>query len=153
VIVGAAIGFPIHTVWPVRGDTTQLGFLGPVEQLCHVVGPNAAVVVLQGGTLDQILPQTLRSYCNIPVARRIFDPDSPGLDAAGFALLAKAWQRDGRSLYVVADSPQRIDHIIPGLQPIARISAYNGLFLAEHVTKRPDGFRPEAYTFTVARIA
>jgi hypothetical protein len=153
VIVGAAIAFPIHTVWPVRGDTTQLGFLGPVEQLCDVVGPKAAVVVLQGGTLDQILPQTLRSYCNIPVARRIFDPDSPGLDAAGFARLSKAWQRDGRSLYVVADSPDRIDHIIPGLRPIARISAYNGLFLAEHVTKRPDGFRPEGYTFTVARIA
>ena len=39
-------------------------------------------------------------------------PTSPGLDAAGFARLPPAWKRDGRSLFIVADSPaaHRPDH-------------------------------------------
>ncbi len=152
ILLVAAIAWPIHTDWPVRGDTTQQGFLGPVEQLCQVFGPHAAVVVLDGATLDRILPQTLRSYCDVPVASRVFDPKAPGLNAAGFVRLARAWKRDGRSLFIVADSPARIDHIVPGLTPIAQITAFDGLYLRERVIGRPDGFRPEAYNFTVARM-
>ena len=152
VIVGAAIAFPIHTDWPVRGDTTQFGFLGSVKQICHVVGRDGAVVVLQGATLERILPQTLRSYCDVPVAARVFDPKAPGLDRAGFARLAAAWKRDGRTLFIIGDTAERIDHIIPGLKPIAQIIAINGLYLREHITKRPDGFRPQGYVFTVARM-
>ena len=59
---------------------------------------------------------------------------------------------DGRTLYLVADTPTRIDHLLPGVKPIARIAAFNSLYLREHVVRRPDGFRPEGYTFTVARL-
>jgi hypothetical protein len=151
-VVVAAIAWPVHTDWRVRGDTTERGFLGPIEQICHVVGPDAAVVVLQGGNLEFVLPQTLRSFCNVPVATRVFDPKVPALDPAGFVRLAAAWKRDGRSLYIVADSPARIDHIVPGLTPIARISAFDGLYIQERIIRRPDGFRPEAYNFTIARM-
>ena len=100
------------------------GSSDPVKQLCDVVGPDGAVVVLQGATLDRILPQTLRSYCDVPVAVRIFDPKDPGLDAAGFERLADEWKRDGRTLFIVGDTAERIDHIIPGLKPIAQFIAY-----------------------------
>lgn len=152
VILVAAIAWPVRTVWPVRGETTQKGFLGPVDQLCHVIGPDAAVVVLQGATLQAILPQTLRSYCNVPVAVRIFEPKVPALDPAGFARLAAEWKRDGRSLFLIADSAARIDHIVPGLKPVAQVIAFDGVFLRERIVTRPDDFRSEGYVFTVARM-
>ena len=152
VLVVAAIAFPLHTDWPVRGETTQLGYLGAVDQLCAALGPDAAVIVLQGAATELLLPQTLRSYCDVPVAIRVFDPESPGLDRAGFARLGEAWKRDGRTLFVVADNQARIDNVVPGLTPVAQISAFNGLYLREHVVKRPRSFRAQAYTFAVARM-
>jgi hypothetical protein len=152
VLVAAAIAFPIHTVWPVRGDTTQRGFLGSVEQLCDTLGPDAAVIVLQGTATELLLPQTLRSYCNVPVAIRVFDPEAPGLDRAGFARQGAAWKHAGRTLFVVADNQARIDNVVPGLTPVAQVSAFNGLYLREHVIKRPRSFRAQAYTFAVARV-
>lgn len=126
--------------------------LRAAQRRSTVVGPDAAVVVLRGGNLELVLPQTLRSFCEVPVAVRTFDPKVPALDRAGFVRLAVGWKRDGRSLFIVADSPARIDHIVAGLTPVARISAFDGLHLQEHVVRRPDGFRPEAYSFTVARM-
>ena len=152
VLAVAAIAWPLRTDWRVRGDTAQRGFLGPVTQLCRTIGSDGAVVVLQGGTLELVLPQTLRSYCDVPVAIRIWDPPKPALDPAGFGALAAAWQRDGRALYVVADSADRIDHIIPGLRPIATFSAFDNLYLQERILHRPTRFRTEAYTFVVARV-
>ena len=149
VLLVAAIAWPVHTDWPVRGETTQRGFLGPVEQICRTIGPHAAVVVLQGASLDQILPQTLRSFCDVPVAVRVFDPKVPALDPPGFARLAQAWKRDGRTLFLIADTQARIDHIVPGLTPVARLNPFDGLYLRERIVGRPDGFRPEAYTIII----
>jgi hypothetical protein len=79
-------------------------------------------------------------------------PGAPTLDAAGFARLASAWKRDGRTLFVVADTSVRIDQILPGLKPIAQTIAFDSTFLRERIVHRPDDFRNEGYLFTVARV-
>lgn len=151
-IVVAAIAWPIHTDWSVRGDTTQAGYLGPLEQLCHALGPHAAVVVLQGNALHGQLPQALRSYCDLPVAVRIDVPGVTPIDRAGMTRLASDWRRDGRTLFLVADTPDRIRHILPAAEPSAPITAYNGLFLSEHILERPGGYQPMAATFSIAPV-
>jgi hypothetical protein len=159
VLAVVAMAWPIHTAWPVRGETTEHGFLGSIDRLCHLLGPNAAVVVLNGGNLQQVLPQTLRSFCGVPAAIS----EVPGRDANGPMLvtaadlvaLAGEWKRDGRTLFVIADSQETIGAILPGLpgrEAVGAVDAVNPLFLEARIVARPDGFQGEAYRFVVAEV-
>ena len=53
--------------WPVREHRDQYGFLGAVESLCDELGDDRAVLVFRGDRSPR-LPQTIRSFCDMPVA-------------------------------------------------------------------------------------
>ena len=151
-LVGVAIAWPISTDWSVRDDRTQNGFLGPVQQLCHLLGPRAAVVILQGGHVDEVLPQTLRSYCDIPVA----------IGAAGsatvfpinnlFETFASESARTRRTLFVIAATSEQIDAMFPELGHVERVVALNTRFLEKTISNRPHRLGTEEYRFVVAKV-
>lgn len=58
---------PARVTWPVRDMSEQRTFLGSVEQTCELIGADAAVLVLLPPASD-VVPQTLRSWCGVPVA-------------------------------------------------------------------------------------
>jgi hypothetical protein len=69
VVVGAGV-----VTWPVRELREQHGYLGVVEEACELIGDDASVVVV-GATAGNVLPQSLRSWCGVPVA--VLSPDAP----------------------------------------------------------------------------
>jgi hypothetical protein len=153
-LVLALLAWPVHTDWRVRGETTERGFLRSVEQMCLTFGPKASVVVIAAGPRDRAVPQTVRSFCNSPVA--IFDPAATRAPAAddrrAFAKLAGAWREQGRTLFVISNSAPAVARVLPGGQEMTVVVAQNSLFLQERLAGRPDGFRSEAYNFTIARV-
>src|SRR5262249_28459433 len=62
VIVAGSVTSPLRAVKPVPNMTEQRGYLLAVRDACHIVGRNAAVVLLRSPTslLSQWAPQTLR---------------------------------------------------------------------------------------------
>ncbi len=152
-LVAAAIAWPIHTDWPVRDDSAQHGFLAPVEELCHQLGPRAAVVILQGGHLDEVLPQTLRSYCNVPVAIGSADKSAVfPLSGAMPTDLAQRWNKTRHRVFLVADGTKRIARIFPGVEPVGRVVAVNTRLLRMTVGDRPHDLVTVEYRFVVVEV-
>lgn len=151
VLLAAAIAWPVSTVWSVRDDSTQHGFLGPVERLCHVLGPRAAVVILQGGHVDEVLPQTLRSYCNIPVAIGSSERTTVFPINTLFTDFRHEPARTRHTLFVIADTSQRINSIFRGLA-VGRVVALNTRFLRKTISDRPRELVTEEYRFVVAKV-
>jgi len=70
IIAVAGIVSPLRAIKPVPNITEQRGNLLALRDACHRTGTDAAIVVLQSptGLLTQWAPQTLRGWCNVPVA-------------------------------------------------------------------------------------
>jgi len=152
VLIGVAIAWPLASDWPVRNDSSQHGFLASIDRVCHTLGPSAAVVILQGGRLDQVLPQAVRSYCNVPVAlasaeKTTFFPVNHL--RADFAREPAATRH---TLFVVADSLPRIDNIFPLLKPVAIVRANNRRVLEKTISSRPDRLVGEHYRIVIAKV-
>ena len=58
---------PAVVTSPVMWERSQAGYLQPILASCDAVGPDAAVIVV-GGWAGATLPQSLRSWCDVPVA-------------------------------------------------------------------------------------
>ena len=58
---------PAVVTSPVMWQRSQAGYLQPILASCDAVGPDAAVIVV-GGWAGATLPQSLRSWCDVPVA-------------------------------------------------------------------------------------
>ena len=128
-----------HRVAGARRDDADAASSAPVEQLCTRARARRGRHRAPGRDLSC----SCRRRCGATATSRspcaVFDPDAPGPRPRPASLgLAQAWKHDGRTLFVVADSQARIDNVVPGLTPVAQISAFNGLYLREHVVKRPD---------------
>ena len=92
--------------------TEQRGFLAVVHEACTDLGPHAAVVVLerdQTDLFDDWVPQALRSSCGADVGV-IRGPAR----TATLQGLARAWNAQGRALFVVAQKGDVVAKLLPG---------------------------------------
>jgi hypothetical protein len=145
----AFVAWPLSATLSVRDEVTQPGLLDAVEATCHVLGPHAAVVVLNGPSqLYRQAPQALRGFCNVPVAvrtNRFHDGD--------LATLAREWRADGRVLYVVGDSVPRVRAALPDAKPTIAFTPANHHFLDQTVDRPPRTYVDVVGTpFVVARV-
>ncbi len=94
------IVFPISTIWPVRSFSAQANFLPLVERTCQEVGPNGAVLFPAQDSDAVLLAQTLRSWCNVPVATLI----TP-IQGTQLAAMSASFAAEGKTLWMLAASP------------------------------------------------
>jgi hypothetical protein len=96
---------------PLLQARSQYGALGAVHDLCRAVGSDGAVLVYGYRYVDLEFPQTLRGFCGVPVAKP--------RGRADIVELAEAWEREGRALYVLTATPDKI-RALPGARVIER---------------------------------
>jgi hypothetical protein len=158
----AAIAFPVYAIRNVASMTQQRGFDVAVKKVCKRIGPHAAVVVPQeAAPLTWYLdPQTLRSFCDVPVAiigtgqrskvtPRVRDGQ---FGAAALRDLARQWAAQKRQLYVVAGTPYAAGRFVPGVRPRVILSSRGGRLLEQTLVTRPNRYQPERVGFVVARV-
>jgi len=146
----AAVAYPLYTVRNVSSMAEDRGFLNVVEDACNKMGDKAAVVMLEHDATDLYddwLPQTLRSFCGaeVGVARGAVTPDE-------LRNLARAWNAQGRELFLVAKSPDVIQKLFPDAPVTATPLAVNPHFLQVTLTHRPDAYSPQQFSLSVARV-
>ena len=146
-VAAAVVGFPVATVVPVAGASTQEGMLDGVEDVCRAVGPSGAVVVVPGGALELVAGQALRSFCGVPVAIA-----RPELSAAQVGDLASAWAADGRALHLVGADAARVGSL-GGRQPEVEVAVTNDQQLEATLTQRPDEVVSVPVSLVVAEVA
>ena len=105
-------------------------------------------------------PQTLRSFCNVPVAIMLSGQKSPlstrlpggKLDPRLLRTLAREWAEQHRTLFLVAGNAQTIRKLFPGA--VIRIvpGRANPHLLAQTLVSRPDAFQTERLGFAIARV-
>jgi hypothetical protein len=92
--------------------TEQRGLFSVITDACTKIGPKGAVVMLAETRprSDAYLsdPQTLRSFCDVPV---VVMPG--GTRAPALLLLATQWRANGRQLFVVSEFPASILRVFP----------------------------------------
>jgi len=142
-----AVAVPLWTVVHVRSMAEQRGFLGAVHGVCHDVGPHAAVVVLHVDALDDVLPQTLRSWCGADVASATATTTPDALRR-----LATRWGETGRPFYVVASNAAEIHAMLPEVTTAPPHHALDTRVLAQTLTHLPRTYRTQSLDVDVARV-
>jgi hypothetical protein len=150
-----AVAYPAYTIRHVSQMTQQRGFPRAVEDACRIVGPRGAVIVPQETKPLTWLydPQTLRSFCDVPVG--ISRSDGTGgaeLDANALRTLARQWAREDRKLFIVAGSRRAIAELFPGANVRTVRAATNPHLLVQTLVRRPDAYNPETLAFAIARV-
>lgn len=84
------------STWPIRDMAQQRGYLDVVLDACDLIGDDATVLVVDPWAAT-VLPQTLRAWCDVPVA-----VPAPGLDDADRDRLLRAVAASDRRLVLVS---------------------------------------------------
>lgn len=150
-VAAIAVGWPVATTLPVAAMTEQRGYPAVVHDACRIVGPDSAVVVLADPDdyTDKWTPQTLRSWCDVPVARL---PGDSVERAATLARLAREWSAAGRQLWVVAAAKGSVTAALPGAAPVATRTARNPRFLEATLFRRPRRYSTQSLTLWFAPV-
>jgi hypothetical protein len=108
----AAVVFPLVTIRDVSEMTEQRSLFSVVTDACTKIGPRGAVVMLAETRPRSYAylsaPQTLRSFCDVPVVVMPGRTRAPGL-----LVLANQWRAKGRRLFVVSEFPVSILRVLP----------------------------------------
>lgn len=151
VLAVAAVVYPAYTVFGVRAMAEQTGYLSVVDDVCHDIGPHAAVVVLEAARTDQIddwAPQALRSWCGAEVAVTRGPAHADSLHR-----LAREWGAEGRPLFVVASSSDYVKKVLPDAQITSTHRAVDSKLLAPTLTHRPNKYRTQSFEVVVASVS
>jgi hypothetical protein len=142
----AAVVVPAVALQPVWRTSTQRGMDAAIDAMCATVGPNAAVVVLQDQNLDQLLPQTIRSWCGVPAAGAL-----PSFDRQAAVALDAQWAQSGRRLYVIGSTAEAVQPLAVVLRD--DIVAINDRELEQTLTRRPSHLISFPFQFAVGRVS
>lgn len=127
----AMVAWPLATLVPVARARAQGGMLKGIERVCDAMTPNAAVVVLTGRDTEKFLAQTLRSFCEVPVA---IAPASTKPET--LTRLARSWKEARRTLHFVTGDPTLVDGI-PNAGVVDEIRVTSEATLESTVERRP----------------
>ncbi len=145
VLVGiSAVVVPAVVLQPVWRASTQKGMQAATDVLCAQIGPDAAVVVLQDNGLDQVMTQTIRSWCDVPAAGA-----TDLFDAVAARQLAARWRPLGRQLVVVGSDPAHVSAVAP--VPVVDIQVTNPRELEQTLTRVPSHYVIGFYRLVVGR--
>jgi len=161
-IGGLAVAYPVYTIWGVSRMTDQRGFPPVVQEVCRIVGKNGVIVVPQEVSSSAWVydPQTLRSFCDVPVAvmlsgqRSELSTRRPGgrLDPALLRTLAQQWADQNRQLFIVAGTARTITKLFPNVTVRLVPEIVNSHLLVQTLVSRPDAFQTEGISFAIARV-
>jgi len=133
--------FPLWSIRKVSQMTEQRGLLPVIKTTCKVMGPKAAVVVLKELPRSVVYlsdPQTLRSFCNVPVA--VF---STRAGPQVLHTLRDEWIKEGRRLFVVAEYPETIKKLLPNAEVVTTGRRTNRHLLEPTLTRPPSRYTRE----------
>ncbi len=122
---------------PMRGERSQYGFLPVIRRTCAQIGPNAAVVFAPGTFPPLTILQTLRSWCNVPVAREVDKKAGPDLTA-----LAATFRQQGRTLWVLGGDAASVTKLVGPSHNVALLGSAVSTTTPQRTLSRP----PQAYT-------
>jgi hypothetical protein len=145
-----AVAYPMYTVVGVRSMSEDRGFLAVVHDACNDVGDHAAVVVLERDEkdlFDDWIPQALRSWCGAEVGITRGPASADALSR-----LARAWNANGRRLFVVSVSSDAVRKAFPGAAITATRVGINTKFLQQTLTHRPDAYARQSLSMVVAPV-
>ena len=132
-VVAVALIFPpALTTAPVMWQRPQGGYLKPILQTCDELPDDAAVIVV-GGFAGATLSQTLRTWCDVPVAAQgsALAPDKVDDVAAQV-------RANGYELFLVAaDQSDVAGYQVPGGPVVQSTVAVNNPWTAEATLDRP----------------
>jgi hypothetical protein len=148
VMIVGVVAIPAIGTMKVRDMSSQANFLEPIKWTCDQVGPDAAILVVPTTTsyLHRQIPQTLRSWCDIPAALAIEAQTHDGVEQ-----LAARAENQGRSLYLLASNQEALEAL--GVKA-ARTSpqAFNGTSLRPSLRMLPDSYKAEHYTVSIGQV-
>jgi hypothetical protein len=150
VMVGAAalVAFPLGTLWPVRDFQAQANFLHAVQEVCKVIGPNAAVAFPARDYDAVTLPITIQEWCHVPTAvLRTSGPEQQ------LAHVAEAFKRRGRVLWILASSSSAISRAVPGLSSTLIGSAVSNHELAKTLEGPPENYAAAVFTVYGVKVS
>jgi hypothetical protein len=132
-----AVAVPtVQATMPFAQARAQYGAQAAVRDLCDSAGRDSAILVLWGGNLNSLLPQTLRGFCGVPTAT-LLDPNANVED------IAAAWQRLGpRRLVVVASSPDAMKHMTSRAQLLTHVVVSDRYEIDRTYDSRPKHDKP-----------
>lgn len=151
VLAAFAVLYPLGTLLPVRSMTEMRGFAAVVDDACDALGPDAAVIVIEGEVHDLLenwAAQTLRGWCGSTVAVSSWDGSTP----ESLRRLAREWDQEGKPLFLVARSPAVITRLVPDAEIVTTRTATNTHKLARRLTTRPRDYATDTFTMAVGRI-
>jgi len=152
VIAVVAVLYPIGTLIGVRNMSEKSDFVAVVNDGCKILGPHAAVVVLERDTndlFDDWAPQTLRGFCGADVAVTRGNASTP----ASLSRLASEWHAQGRRFFVAAVGPDVVQQFLPGQRTVATRTVKDRDTLSMTLTHRPRGYRSETFSMVFGEIA
>ena len=152
VLAVIAAAYPLYTIHDLSQMTEQRGLLPVITDACQKLGPKSAVVILpeppppaRQSTVYLSDPQTLRSFCDVPVVVMLGNPQPAKLQ-----LLAAQWRIKGRVLMLVSEYPRAILRAFPQAQIHPTIVGQELHLLEPTLTRRPAHYTPDRFHITAA---
>ena len=153
-IAVVTVGFPMYTALPVGSMHEQVGYLSVVRDACRIMGPRAAVVVLErpetasAEILESWTQQAFRGWCG---AQATLSRYGFG-DAATLRRLAREWQARGRRFFVVSTAAAPILALVPDARITPTRRATDRNFLEQTLSHRPHRYQTETFSLVVAAV-
>jgi hypothetical protein len=107
VLVAVMLGAAVRAGAPIAQGRAQDGALGAIRGVCAAIGDDGAAIVVEGESLAQELPQTVRGFCGVPTAATRAPARVP------FAEIAQRWAGSGGRLFVVVAEPDVVRGLVP----------------------------------------
>jgi hypothetical protein len=152
-VVLAVIGIaaPARSMVDIRNMSEQQGYASVIRDVCGLSGRDAAIVVVADdvGIVHEWIPQSLRSWCDVPVA---ILPRESADRAETLRRLAAEWADEGRTLYVVSGIPGTIAGLLPDAELSMTRVAHDRHFLERTLLERPAAYAPGAFALAVAPV-
>jgi hypothetical protein len=150
ILAVAAVAYPVHTLLPVRATAEETGYLAVVTDACAIIGPRAAVVIVESARTDSIddrAPQAFRGWCGAEVGVMRGDAQPDDLQR-----LADGWNTVGRRFFVVSSSSTYVHSLLPNATFTSTRRALDTKLLAPTLTHRPDAYGTQSLELTIASV-
>jgi hypothetical protein len=148
-VIGVAA--PARAMFDIREMSEQDGYATAIRDACGIMGRDAAAVVLADrvGIVHEWIPQSLRSWCDVPVA--LLYREAPDR-AETLQRLASGWADEGRDLFVVSGMADTITEVVPDAELATTRVVHDRHFLERTLLERPNEYEPQAFALALAPV-